>query len=282
MRWNAQSTVQCAIGRGCPRLEVKGSRASSSSSKYSSPLSSSASPFSSLSLYPNPDPDPDPKPSSKTKTMEEVWKDISLASLHDPTRTGNLRGPTLQDFLSRPPSNNPPPTSAAGYGSPASPPATALRLNSGPDQFSLMDASDPFHTNPILQAQPLSIMSSLNASFDALAASSAPQALGKKRFPDANGNSGDRRHKRMIKNRESAARSRARKQERLGFGFECGGCAVLNFDGMFAYTTELEIEVAHLMEENARLKRQQQQLYVAAASQVPKKHSLQRTSTAPF
>lgn len=46
----------------------------------------------------------------------------------------------------------------------------------------------------------------------------------------------ERRQKRMIKNRESAARSRARKQ---------------------AYTVELEDEVTHLKEENARLKKQQ-------------------------
>lgn len=74
------------------------------------------------------------------------------------------------------------------------------------------------------------------------------------------GGSGDRRHKRMIKNRESAARSRARKQ---------------------AYTTELEREVAQLMDENAMLKRQQQQLCMAA-SQLTKKQTLHRTSTAPF
>nr|BAK03778.1 predicted protein [Hordeum vulgare subsp. vulgare]BAK04963.1 predicted protein [Hordeum vulgare subsp. vulgare] len=43
----------------------------------------------------------------------------------------------------------------------------------------------------------------------------------------------ERRHRRMIKNRESAARSRARKQ---------------------AYTVELEAELNHLKEENARLK----------------------------
>ncbi|MCO5580099.1 hypothetical protein L7F22_033965 [Adiantum nelumboides] len=46
----------------------------------------------------------------------------------------------------------------------------------------------------------------------------------------------ERRQKRMIKNRESAARSRARKQ---------------------AYTVELEAEVTMLKEENARLKQQQ-------------------------
>ncbi|KAL3634965.1 hypothetical protein CASFOL_022019 [Castilleja foliolosa] len=72
---------------------------------------------------------------------------------------------------------------------------------------------------------------------------------------------GDRKHKRMIKNRESAARSRARKQ---------------------AYTNELELEVAHLLEENAKLKKQQQQLYNAAAAENRKRKPLHRTSSAPF
>ncbi|KAI8541118.1 hypothetical protein RHMOL_Rhmol08G0037600 [Rhododendron molle] len=49
-----------------------------------------------------------------------------------------------------------------------------------------------------------------------------------------------------------------------------------------AYTNELEMEVAQLVEENARLKRQQQQSYLPAASPVPKKHGLHRSSTAPF
>lgn len=48
----------------------------------------------------------------------------------------------------------------------------------------------------------------------------------------------ERRHKRMIKNRESAARSRARKQ---------------------AYTVELEAEVTQLKEENNKLKSQRDQ-----------------------
>uniref|UniRef100_A0A7I4C3H2 BZIP domain-containing protein n=2 Tax=Physcomitrium patens TaxID=3218 RepID=A0A7I4C3H2_PHYPA len=46
----------------------------------------------------------------------------------------------------------------------------------------------------------------------------------------------ERRQRRMIKNRESAARSRARKQ---------------------AYTVELEAEVSQLKEENMRLRKQQ-------------------------
>ncbi|KAH7315561.1 hypothetical protein KP509_21G054800 [Ceratopteris richardii] len=60
----------------------------------------------------------------------------------------------------------------------------------------------------------------------------------RKRFPSdiAVDKTMERRQKRMIKNRESAARSRARKQ---------------------AYTVELEAEVNMLKEENARLKQQQ-------------------------
>ncbi|KAA8547537.1 hypothetical protein F0562_003966 [Nyssa sinensis] len=49
-----------------------------------------------------------------------------------------------------------------------------------------------------------------------------------------------------------------------------------------AYTTELELEVAHLTEENAKLKKQQQLLCSAAAAQPPKKQTLHRSSTAPF
>ncbi|KAL5706423.1 hypothetical protein ACHQM5_024592 [Ranunculus cassubicifolius] len=69
----------------------------------------------------------------------------------------------------------------------------------------------------------------------------------------------------MIKNRESAARSRARKQ---------------------SYTNELEIKVADLTTENKRLLKEQEELYSAAAAavavQLPKKHNLQRSSSAPF
>ncbi|WJZ86242.1 hypothetical protein VitviT2T_005720 [Vitis vinifera] len=199
--------------------------------------------------------------------MEEVWKDINLASLHDhPSREdlsvlprpqnphASFRGVILQDFLARP-FNKEPPTSVASldqstvteariYGSLPPPPATVLSLNSGPE-FHFLESSHP--------ARPHSHL--------ALASSTGLTSFGKKRFSESDNNSCDRRHKRMIKNRESAARSRARKQ---------------------AYTNELELEVAHLMEENARLKRQQEQLTSATAAQLPKKNTLHRTSTAPF
>ncbi|KAL2497583.1 Protein FD [Abeliophyllum distichum] len=53
-------------------------------------------------------------------------------------------------------------------------------------------------------------------------------------------------------------------------------------DSNSAYTNELEAEVANLLEENASLKKQQQQLYLAAVPQVRTKQALRRTSTAPF
>ncbi|KAL8166024.1 hypothetical protein V2J09_007523 [Rumex salicifolius] len=80
----------------------------------------------------------------------------------------------------------------------------------------------------------------------------------------------ERRHKRMIKNRESAARSRARKQ---------------------AYTMELEQEVAKLKEENQELRKKQaeflemqknQMMEMMKAQQGAKKRRLMRTLTGPW
>eukprot|EP00252_Welwitschia_mirabilis_P002551 TRINITY_DN1250_c0_g2_i1.p1 TRINITY_DN1250_c0_g2~~TRINITY_DN1250_c0_g2_i1.p1 ORF type:complete len:367 (-),score=73.82 TRINITY_DN1250_c0_g2_i1:130-1230(-) len=72
----------------------------------------------------------------------------------------------------------------------------------------------------------------------------------------------ERRQKRMIKNRESAARSRARKQ---------------------AYTNELENEVMQLREENEMLKKQQALEKLLPSLPPPQpKHSLRRTTSAPF
>lgn len=80
----------------------------------------------------------------------------------------------------------------------------------------------------------------------------------------------ERRQKRMIKNRESAARSRARKQ---------------------AYTMELEAEIAKLKEQNEDLQKKQvdimemqknQVLEVITQQHVPKKRCLRRTQTGPW
>ncbi|KAK3231369.1 hypothetical protein Dsin_003250 [Dipteronia sinensis] len=80
----------------------------------------------------------------------------------------------------------------------------------------------------------------------------------------------ERRQRRMIKNRESAARSRARKQ---------------------AYTMELEAEVAKLKEENQELREKQEEMMEMQKNQVMemmnmqregKKQCLRRTQTGPW
>ncbi|XP_075508045.1 ABSCISIC ACID-INSENSITIVE 5-like protein 5 isoform X1 [Primulina tabacum] len=81
----------------------------------------------------------------------------------------------------------------------------------------------------------------------------------------------ERRHRRMIKNRESAARSRARKQ---------------------AYTMELEAEVAKLKEENQELEKKQAKMIEIQKNQVlemtkqqkngSKRRCLRRTCTGPW
>ncbi|KAJ0981030.1 hypothetical protein J5N97_009285 [Dioscorea zingiberensis] len=80
----------------------------------------------------------------------------------------------------------------------------------------------------------------------------------------------ERRQRRMIKNRESAARSRARKQ---------------------AYTMELEAEVAKLKEQNQELQKKQAEILQMQKNQVmeminqqhgPKRRCLRRTQTGPW
>ncbi|XP_022145433.1 protein FD-like [Momordica charantia] len=208
--------------------------------------------------------------------MEEVWKDITLSSLHSrsdqdfsaaatpislhlhhhhASSASNFRGIILQDFLSSSTSKND--SSAAAAATAAAAPPTVLTLNSAGELHFPDNVNPAAHFRP--HCHPM-IPSSFHGPFDQVL---GPPPFAKKRVPDSDchANSGDRRQKRMIKNRESAARSRARKQ---------------------AYTNELELEVAHLMEENAKLRRQQEELRAAAAAQVPRKHRLQRTSTAPF
>ncbi|XP_039053333.1 protein FD-like [Hibiscus syriacus] len=158
--------------------------------------------------------------SHRPKTMEEVWNDINLASLHDhSSREAFLVNSNprivLQDFLARPPTNEVRPTNRTAntmlYGSLRPPPATVLSLNSGPG-FDFLDNVDPLRSSSSLQSSPISTVHTFNCPFEALSPSSSLASFGKKRVQEADNSNGDRRHKRMIKNRESAARSRARKQ----------------------------------------------------------------------
>ncbi|KAL3840189.1 hypothetical protein ACJIZ3_024780 [Penstemon smallii] len=93
-----------------------------------------------------------------------------------------------------------------------------------------------------------------------------PCSAGRKRAtpsPTIDENVTDRKRKRLMKNRESAARSRARKQ---------------------AYTYELESEIAHLLEENAKLRKQVEKLSLAAPGldEGPNTKKLHRTLSNPF
>ncbi|KAI3669368.1 hypothetical protein L6452_40602 [Arctium lappa] len=202
-----------------------------------------------------------------TRTMEEVWKDINLSSTNHPVATTKAyRGFIFQDFLAKPFStSNDTPTriSSPAYGFPSPPPPPTvvqppmlLNLNSGPDQMNFL-AEDPTRNVCPLDVPFDQVLPSTNSSTGLLSNGIGGMWM----LPATDRTGGERRHKRMIKNRESAARSRARKQ---------------------AYTNELENEVERLKEENSRLKRQQQHLQMATAAQVTKKGGLQRTSTAPF
>ncbi|XP_045817133.1 protein FD-like [Trifolium pratense] len=222
--------------------------------------------------------------------MEEVWKDINLSSLNDQntrpmlnTRSTFGGGVILQDFLTRPLNIDPPKsldyssnnssssvasdqnnTNNGSFYCSATPPplVTALSLNSHPD----------FHFDPLIRQNKnnnsqLLLQQQQNVAACFVNPSSYEQNVGVgsnsftcfgKRFGEPEISPGERRNNRMIKNRESAARSRARKQ---------------------AYTTELEQKVQLLQEENARLKRQQKELFEAEIGVQQKKNSISRTSS---
>ncbi|GKV39698.1 hypothetical protein SLEP1_g47429 [Rubroshorea leprosula] len=128
--------------------------------------------------------------------------------------------------------------------------AMAQALPMGATAPAVMDVSYP--ENQVAMPPPL--MGSL----------SDTQTSGRKRgtSEDVIEKSVERRQKRMIKNRESAARSRARKQ---------------------AYTNELEHKVSRLEEENERLRKQKElEKMLPSAPQPEPKYQLRRTSSAPF
>ncbi|KAK1386769.1 BZIP domain-containing protein [Heracleum sosnowskyi] len=185
--------------------------------------------------------------------MEDVWKDINVPSLQgeDPPFT-NFQGVKLQDFLDQPFAENNHHSSTATHD---------FNLNSYPnfnfDQPSLSTSSN---------ATPFEDFGS--------------NSDNKKRLNDHVENVGDRRHKRMLKNRESAARSRARKQECI--------CPLLPFalylSYQNAYRYELEGEIEILRQENERLKKQQEiNLSLESLKEAPppptKKNPLCRSST---
>ncbi|CAD5168716.1 unnamed protein product [Musa acuminata subsp. malaccensis] len=210
--------------------------------------------------------------SKNTRIMEEVWKDISLSSLQQDmpsipslppnhlerlcgvssSTTTSFKSIILQDFLTEH-------FKATSDRSP--PPSTALGLNSnlggGSNGLSSSSASSFFS----------------DGVGDGVVACCSKKHQMEHELNEESGDRSDvdRRKKRMIKNRESAARD---------YEFSLSS---LCFMGK-AYTTELEQEVDHLVNENRTLKRQFEELKKAAQDHlfVPAKHTLQRTLTAPF
>ncbi|CAH8344360.1 unnamed protein product [Eruca vesicaria subsp. sativa] len=235
------------------------SPSSSSSSSSSSPLHSQDS--------------QEAQKSSLITNMEEVWEDINLASIHHLNRHSQHpqhnheprfrshnhhqdQNPNsiFQDFLNRPLNHESNiPTSlnrdtttvtALFSSSPLPPPETVLSLNSGAG-FEFLDNQDPLVT-PNSTLPHLTNVPSFNTSLEDLTSF---------------------------------------ERNNVGFAIEMLLFLkrVSGFYSLFqAYTNELELEVAHLQAENARLRRQQEQLRMAAANQQPKKNTLQRSSTAPF
>ncbi|MCD7450763.1 Abscisic acid-insensitive 5-like protein [Datura stramonium] len=236
------------------------------------------------------------------KTVDQVWQDIQQGHKRDNiNRKAQERQPTLgemtlEDFLvkagvvaeSTPGKKSS--GSVLGVDSMALPQQSVqqqtqwsqyqiqamhqlpLQQHQQPQQQNMLPVFMPGH--PV--QQPLTIVA--NPTIDAaypesqmtmsptalLGTLSDTQTLGRKRVApdDVVEKTVERRQKRMIKNRESAARSRARKQ---------------------AYTHELENKVSRLEEENERLKRQKEIEKVLPSVPPPEpKYQLRRTSSAPF
>ncbi|GAU22651.1 hypothetical protein TSUD_234730 [Trifolium subterraneum] len=184
--------------------------------------------------------------------MEEVWKDINFSSLNDQntrpmlnTRSTFGGGVILQEFLTGPINLDPPKNidyssnnssssvasdhnnnnnNGSFYCSAPPPPpplVTALSLNSNPDfHFDPLVRQNKNNNSQLLlhhqqqQQQKVSACFVNPPSYEQNVGSNCFASFGKT-FGEPDISPCERRNKRMIKNRESAARSRARKQEKI-------------------------------------------------------------------
>ncbi|CAL5185630.1 unnamed protein product [Lathyrus oleraceus] len=222
------------------------------------------------------------------KTVDEVWKDMQVKKrgvdrdMEARERQQTLGEMTLEDFLVK--------AGVVGESFHNKEGGDLLRVSSSEDsrqnvslhdhhwmqfQLPLTTQQPPQHQHekhlmPAFMAvhaiqQPFQV--ARNPVLDAAMSPSSlmdTQTLGRKRV--ASGivveKTVERRQKRMIKNRESAARSRARRQ---------------------AYTQELELKVSRLEEENERLRRQNEiEKEVPCAPPPEPKNQLRRTNSASF
>ncbi|XP_010516285.1 PREDICTED: ABSCISIC ACID-INSENSITIVE 5-like protein 2 isoform X2 [Camelina sativa] len=211
------------------------------------------------------------------KTVDEVWKDIQQnkngGNAHERRdKQPTLGEMTLEDLLLKagvvtetiPGSNHDGPgVPVGGGGSAGSGAGLGQNITQvGPwvqyHQLPSMPQPQTFMPYPVSDMQAMVSQSSLMGGL------SDTQTPGRKRVASGEvvEKTVERRQKRMIKNRESAARSRARKQ---------------------AYTHELEIKVSRLEEENERLRKQKEVERILPSAPPPDpKRQLRRTSSAPF
>ncbi|KAL1822483.1 hypothetical protein ACET3Z_009261 [Daucus carota] len=224
------------------------------------------------------------------KTVDEVWKDIQQGQkrpgigMNSRERNSTLGEMTLEEFLVK--------AGVISEGEKALGPVVGVNPVSLPQQSVSLPAAwmnyqiPPTHQPTQQQIMPILFMPS-NSVQPQLSLSSDPildsygetqmtspspllgtlldaQTQGRKRIAseDVVEKTVERRQKRMIKNRESAARSRARKQ---------------------AYTNELENKVQRLEEENEMLKTQKEAEKLLPYVPFPEpKYQLRRTSSASF
>ncbi|OQU92682.1 hypothetical protein SORBI_3001G388300 [Sorghum bicolor] len=168
---------------------------------------------------------------SGRKTADEVWRDIQGAAAA--AAACPRAQMTLEDFLSR--GGGPPADAAADTDTGSGARGWAQQL------YQPAPAPAPLelgrHHPAVGRPVPRPLGAGAGPVLDALYHDGQDAVAGAKRVAGEGGvaeRSNERRKKRMIKNRESAARSRARKQ---------------------AYTNELENKISQLEEENERLRR---------------------------
>ncbi|XP_020202775.1 bZIP transcription factor 27 isoform X2 [Cajanus cajan] len=158
-----------------------------------------------------------PSSSSHKPIMEDVWEDIDIdinININLNLTHAASKAAKFQDFLARP---SPPPS-----------PLTALSLATRSESH-----IDPLAHNDLK----LALLPYPSKAQPQPFPNRTPTCDSSKRPLTCAAASGDTRNVRLMKNRESAARSRARKQ---------------------AYEFELRQKIKQLQEENARLRRQQQ------------------------